>query len=160
MTFSNSRNIIASRLLLFIATFPFGTFLFLTFIEKMIKFPLLGFNEAAWVGVLSVIYFLIAYYPTILRYNFIYFSDDGKSIILRYYSTGIFKGKRNSVEIPKESYAGYTRAKRLPLMIPYIILHEKRKGITASYPPIYLSALSSREKKKMFSTLDNYSKGQ
>lgn len=160
MTFSNSRNIIASRLLLFIATFPFGTFLFLTFIEKMIKFPLLGFSDAVWVGSLSVIYFLIAYYPTILRYNFIYFSDDGRSIILRYYSTGIFKGKRNSVEIPKGSYAGYTKGKRLPLMIPYIILREKRKGIIASYPPIYLSALSRKEKKKMFSALEAYNPGQ
>lgn len=160
MTFSNSRNIIASRLLLFIATFPFGTFLFLTFIEKMIKFPLLGFNETVWVGSLSVIYFLIAYYPTIFKYNFIYFSNDGKSIIIRYYSTGIFKGKRNSVEIPKQTFAGYTKGKRLPLLIPYLILHEKRKGIAASYPPIYLSALNRKEKKKLFNALETYSSGQ
>jgi hypothetical protein len=160
MTFSNSRNIIASRLLLFLATFPFGAFLFLTFIEKVIRFPLLGFNEAVWVGSLSVIYFLIAYYPTILKYNFIYFSDDGQSIILRYYSTGIFKGKRNSVEIPKGSYAGYTKGNRLPFMIPYIVLLEKRKGITASYPPVYLSALSRNERRKMFRTLETYKPGQ
>lgn len=160
MTFSNSRNIIASRLLLFIATFPFGTFLFLTYIEKMIRFPLLGFNETLWVLGLSVIYFLIAYHPTILKYNFIYFSDDGKSIILRYYSTGIFKGKRNSVEIPKESFAGFTKGRKLPLMIPYMVLHEKRRGIVASYPPIYLSALRRGEKRKMFLTLERYSPGR
>jgi len=153
MTFDNSRRIIGSRLVLFAATFPFLAFLFLSYIVKMIKFPLFGLNETIWVVSLSALYVLIAYYPTILKYNYIYFSDDGKSIIIRYYSAGIMKGARHSVEIPKHAFSGYSGGNIIPGLIPYIILYEKRQGKTAKYPPVYLSALKQQERERIYKSL-------
>jgi hypothetical protein len=153
MTFDNSRRIIGSRLVLFAATFPFLAFLFLSYIVKMIKFPLFGMNETIWVVSLSLIYVLIAYYPSFLKYNYIYFSDDGKSIIIRYYSTGIIKGARHSVEIPKHSFSGYARGSLIPGLIPYIILYEKRQGKIAKYPPVYLSGLKNKDRERIYKSL-------
>jgi hypothetical protein len=153
MTFDNSRRIIGSRLVLFAATFPFLAFLFISYIVKMIKFPLFGISETIWVVSLSLIYGLIAYYPSIFKYNYIYFSDDGKSIILRYYSTGIMKGARHSVEIPKHSFSGYTKGNVIPGLIPYIILTEKRQGKIAKYPPVYLSALRKQDRERIYKSL-------
>ena len=159
MTFDNSRRIIGSRLVLFAATFPFLAFLFLSYIVKMIKFPLLGLNETIWIVSISVLYVLIAYYPTILKYNYIYFSDDGKAIILRYYSAGIMKGARHSVEIPKQSFSGYSGGNLIPGLIPYIILYEKRQGKVAKYPPVYLSALKKKDRERVYEALSAYSPG-
>lgn len=153
MTFDNSRRIIGSRLALFIATFPFLAFIFLAYVPKMLKFPLLGISETIWVVTLSVAYVLVAYYPTLLKYNYIYFSDDGKSVIIRYYSAGIMKGARHSVEIPKHAFSGYSKGNLIPGLIPYIIVYEKRQGKIAKYPPVYLSALKSGDREKIYRSL-------
>lgn len=153
MTFDNSRRIIGSRLVLFAATFPFLAFIFLAYVPKMLKFPLLGISETVWVVTLSAAYVLVAYYPTLLKYNYIYFSDDGKAIIIRYYSAGIIKGARHSVEIPKQSFSGFSKGNLIPRLIPYIILYEKRQGKIAKYPPVYLTALKRSEREKIYRSL-------
>jgi hypothetical protein len=155
MTFDNSRRIISTRLVLFAATFPFLAFLALTYVAGVLKFPLLGMSETAWVVILSALYFGIAAYPSVLRYNYIYFSDDGSKIIIRFYSAGIFKGLRQSVEIPKKSFAGFRREKKLGI-IPSVSLLERRAGVTARYPSISLSALNRRERERIYKTLAQY----
>ena len=60
-----------------------------------------------------------------LKYRYIYFSDDGPIIIFRYYSVGIFKGKRNSIEIPKREFAGYKIENYTLVIFKMIILKRK-----------------------------------
>jgi hypothetical protein len=156
MTFDNSRTIISSRVLLFVATFPLLGFLVIVYVAKVIKFPLLGLSETIWVASLSAIYIYIAYFPTLLKYNYIYFSDDGKAIILRYYSAGIIKGTRHSVEIEKGSFAGYSTGSLFLGIWPYLILHQKHQGKTVKYPLVYISALKKIERNKIFMALEKY----
>jgi len=156
MTLDNSKRIIGSRLILFIATFPFLAFLFLSYVAEMLKFPLLGISETVWVVTFSALYFLAAFYPTLLRYNYIYFSDDGKAIIIRYYSAGIMRGAKHAVEIPKTSFSQYKSGSIIPGIIPYIILYEKRGGNVAKYPPIYLSALKKSDRARIYTALAKY----
>lgn len=158
MTLDNSRKIVSIRLALFIATFPFLAFLALTYVARLIDFPVLGLSETAWVVILSAVYFSIAYFPSFLKYNYIYFSDDGDSVIFRFYSTGIFKGARQAIEIPKRVFAGYTTEKKRLRLIQYIILLEERRGVIARYPPVSLSALSRKEKEKVFRSLAKYNR--
>jgi hypothetical protein len=156
MTFDNSRRIVSARLVLFLATFPFLAFIALAYVAHIISFPLLGMGDTFWLSVFAAAYFLIALYPSLLRYNYIYFSDDGNSIILRYYSAGIMKGTKKSVEIPKQSFAGYSTERKFPGIIPYIILNQKRQGSVAKYPPISISALNRRERRRLVQALDLY----
>ena len=57
--------------------------------------------------IITVFYLLSILWPVIWQYKYIYFSDDGKMIILRWYSIGLVSGESKSIEIPKETYAGY-----------------------------------------------------
>ena len=156
MTFDNSRRIVSLRLVLFIATFPFLAFIALAYVARIITFPLLGLGDTFWLSAFAAAYLIIAIYPSFLKYNYIYFSDDGTSIILRYYSAGIMKGIKKSVEIPKQSFAGYSIERRFPGIIPYIILNQKRQGSVAKYPPISISALNRRERRRVLQALDVY----
>lgn len=155
MTFDNSREIVTARLVLFIATFPFLAFLVLTYIAGIIRFPLLGMSETSWVLILSVIYFILAVYPSLLKYNYVYFSDDGDAIIIRFYSAGFIKGARQAVEIRKKMFAGYKLSRKYGI-IPLIVLYEKRREGIAKYPPVSLSALSRKDRSRLFGTLDRY----
>lgn len=160
MTLDNSRKIVSIRLALFLATFPFLAFIAVTYVARIIDFPVLGLSDTAWVVILAAIYIAIAFYPSILRYNYIYFSDDGNSIILRFYSTGIFKGPRQSIEIPKESFAGFSTRRAGLGLIPYIILSMERRGVVANYPPVSLSALKRRDREKIITCLERYNRSR
>jgi hypothetical protein len=156
MTLDNSRKIVTIRLTLFIATFPFLAFLAAAYVARIIDFPILGMSDTAWVVILSSVYFSIAYFPSFLKYNYIYFSDDGDSIIFRFYSTGIFKGTKQSIEIPKGTFAGFTTERKRLGLIQYIILFEERQGVIARYPPVSMSALKRKEKERVFISLGKY----
>ncbi len=107
MTFDNSRTIISLRLKLFGATILFLTYIVLTYVAKLIKYPLLGLSDTAWTLILLALYAILVFFPMFLNYQYIYFSDDGENIILRYFSAGIVGGKKNSVEINKRTFSGY-----------------------------------------------------
>ncbi|MBE0675058.1 MAG: hypothetical protein IH591_10385 [Bacteroidales bacterium] len=64
------------------------------------------------------------------------------------------KGRKQAVEIPKKSFGGYSAERKLLGIIPYIILYEKRQGKMAKYPTISLSALTRRERERIFKSLD------
>jgi hypothetical protein len=153
MTFDNSKTIISLRLRIFVVTVLFLTYLVLTYVAKLIKYPLMGISDSVWTLILTGIYFLIAFYPTFLNYQYIYFSDDGDSIIIRYFTSGIFGGKKNSVEINKKTYEGYELKSRFFGTLQSVILYQKFKEGVAKYPPVYISILTRKEKAKVLNSL-------
>jgi hypothetical protein len=157
MTFDNSKTIISLRLKFLGATILFLAYIVLTYVAKMIKYPLLGMSDTAWTLILVTIYLFIVFLPMFLNYQFISYSDDGEKIVLRYFSTGMVGGKKNSVEIDKKVFAGYETATRYFGLIQSITLFQQLKEGIAKYPPVYISALSREERKKVFRSLNYYS---
>ncbi len=153
MTFDNSKTIIKLRLRIFIATVIFLGYIVLTYVARLIRYPVMGLNETVWTVILTLIYFLIAFYPTFLNYQYIYFSDDGDNLIMRYFNTGIFGSKKNSVEINKKTFEGYELKSSWFGLIQSVILFQKLREGVAKYPPIYISALTRKEKNKVFKSL-------
>jgi hypothetical protein len=153
MTFDNSKTIISLRIKLFVATVVLLAYLAMAYVIRMIKFPLLGIDDTIWTLVLVVIWVILAFMPMVLNYQYIRYSDDGDHIIFRYFTSGIVGGKKNSVEIKKISFAGYKTETRFFGMIQSIILYQKFKEGVATYPPVYISALSRKEKDKIFKSL-------
>ena len=94
MIFNNSKTIISLRIKLFGATVVFLTYIVLTYVAKMIKFPLLGMSDTTWTVILVGIYLIIAFMPMYLSYQYISYSDDTEKIVLRYFSAGIVGGKK------------------------------------------------------------------
>jgi hypothetical protein len=157
MTFDNSKSIIGFRIKLFVATVIFLAYLLLTYAARIIKFPLLGMEETVWTVIIAAVYLVIVFIPMILNYQYVYYSDDGNNIVFRYFLSGIFGGKKNSVEINKVTFSGFTIEKRFFGLIQSITLFQNLKEGKAKYPPIYISALTREEKAKVIRSLNSFS---
>jgi hypothetical protein len=153
MTFDNSKTIINVRIKLFIATVILLAYVAITYVAKLIKFPLLGVSDTAWTVVLVAIWLIIAFFPMILNYQFVFFSDEGEKLVFRYFIAGIVSGKKNSVEINKSTFAGYKTESRFFGLIKSITLFQQMGQGVAKYPPVYISALSKEQKSKLFLSL-------
>ncbi len=156
MTFDNSKTIISLRLKLFGATVVFLSYLALAYVAKIIKFPLLGMTETFWTVTLAVIYLLIAFFPMMLNYQYIYYSDDNDRIVLRYFTAGIIGGRKNSVEIDKRLFSGYKTDSKWFGLIQSITLFQNAKGGIAKYPTVYISVLTREERSKLIRSLNSY----
>jgi hypothetical protein len=65
----------------------------------------------------------------------------------------MFGGRKNSVEINKNSFAGYKTEKRyFGLMQSITLFQQLREGV-AGYPPIYISNFTHKEKAKVLNSL-------
>jgi hypothetical protein len=157
MTFDNSRTIISLRIKLFGATVVLLAYLALTYVAKLIKYPFLGMSDTSWTLILVGVWFLIAFMPMFLNYQFIFFSEDSEKIIFRYFSAGLVGGRKNSVEIDKKSFSGYKIETRFFGLIQSISLFQKFQEGVAKYPPVYISALSREDRAKVIKSLSLYS---
>jgi hypothetical protein len=84
------------------------------------------------------------------------YSDDSEKIIFRYFTSGFVSGKKNSVEIDKRSFSGYSVRSGFFGLVQSIILYQKFNEGEAKYPPIYISALSREEKAKVIRSLKTH----
>jgi hypothetical protein len=153
MTFDNSKRIINLRIIFFTATILLLAYLALAYVAKLIKFPMLGMNDTVWTVMLVSIWVVLTFMPMFLNYQYVAYSDDGDKIIFRYYTSGFVSGKKNSVEIEKRSFSGYSVKARFFGLIQSITLYQKFYEGEAKYPPIYISALSREEKSKVIRSL-------
>jgi hypothetical protein len=160
MTFDNSRTIIGLRIRIFIVTVLLLIYVVLTYIAKLIEFPILGFSETIWTSGFIGIWLIFALYPIVLNYQYVSFSDEGDSIVFRYFIAGIFGGRKNSVEIKKESFAGYKTETRYFGLVQSVILYQRLREGVAAYPPIYISNLSKKEKDRIINSLYLYTPKQ
>ena len=156
MTFDNSRTITNLRINFFVATVLLGTYIALAYVAKLIKFPLLGLSDSTWTLILITLYAILTFLPMLLNYQYIYFSDDGENIILRYFTAGIVGGKKNSVEINKKTFSGYKTDSKFFGLILSITLFQRTNNGTAKYPPIFISALKREQREKVFRSLNLY----
>lgn len=156
MTLDNSKTIISFRIKLFVATVLFLAYIVLAYVAKVIRFPLFGISDTAWTLFFVVIYLFIVFLPMLLNYQYVFYSDDGEKIIIRYFNAGIVGGRKNSIEIHKRAFAGYkTETKLFGLNISLILFQKVNTG-TAKYPPVYISALPREQRVKVFKSLNQY----
>jgi hypothetical protein len=159
MTFDNAKMIISLRLKLLVATIIFLAYILLAYPARVIMFPLLGISETVWTIVLTALYLFVVFQPILLNYQYIYFSDDGENIIMRFFPAGVFGKKKNSVEISKQTFMGYHIDKKALGLIQSITLYQKLKQGRAKYPPVFISALKKGEMQKIIKALNNYCQG-
>jgi len=156
MTFDNSKTIISLRIKLFFVTILLIAWLIVAFIAKMINFPLLGMSETFWTLILVGIWLVFLFMPMLRNVQFVFFTDEGVNIVFRYFFAGIVGGKKNSISINKNTFTGYRYEKKYLGLIKSLVLHQKIGQSVAQYPPIYITALSGEQRKKLFNCLDQY----
>ncbi|MBN2213774.1 MAG: hypothetical protein JW723_05970 [Bacteroidales bacterium] len=108
--------------------------------------------------ILACIYILSILYSTIRNYQYIFYSDEGDKIILRFFSFSFFARKKSSIEIRKTDLAGYQINRHFFSLRENLILYQKTKKGTAKYPPVSITALSGSEKKGMLHSLSIFAK--
>jgi hypothetical protein len=153
MTFDNSKTIISQRIKVFTATVLLLSYFILTYFAELIKFPLWGMSDTLWTVILIGLYFIYALYPMVLNYQYVLYSDEGDKIVFRYFMAGIVGGRKNSVEINKNNFAGYKVERRyFGLMESVTLFQQLREGV-AKYPPVYISNMTRKEKAKVLNSL-------
>jgi hypothetical protein len=156
MTFDNSKTIISLRIKLFVATLLLLAYIALAYAAKLIEFPLLGMSDAVWTLIVVALWIIICILPMILNYQYISYSDEEESIVFRYFSAGIVGGRKNTVQINKSVFAGYTTENKLLGLSKSLILFQKVGQGTAKYPPIHITALSGEQRAKLIKSLNSY----
>jgi hypothetical protein len=153
MKFDNSRTIISIRIRLFTVTVLLIAYLIVVYFAHIIKFPVFGMSETVVTTILICIYLLFAIYPMVLDYQYISYSDEGDTLVFRYFTSGIAGVKKNSVEINKADFAGYRVDKKLFGLKKSISLFRQLPQGVARYPPIYITILSRRERARLLNSL-------
>ena len=157
MKLDNSKTIISSRIKLFAVTVLFLAYIILSYVAKSLKLTLFGWSDTVWTIIFAAIWVFIAFLPMILKHQYVSYSDDDELIVFRYFSSGIFGGRKNYIEIEKKTFAGYEAKKQLIGLSLSITLYQNFETGIAKYPPIYISALSKKERAKIFRSLNQYS---
>ncbi|MBN2481316.1 MAG: hypothetical protein JXB19_06235 [Bacteroidales bacterium] len=148
-----SRTIIRKNLVNFISTIVFIIIIILLLfvpIYNIIK----GVNNSLLAIFIAAAYFIYAVYNNFRNYNYIYFNNESEKLILRYFSPNIFTSRKNSIEIPKNEFAGYKLHSFFMRYREKIILYRNTKKGLASYPPVSITALSNAERYAMLRALD------
>ncbi|HAX93938.1 MAG TPA: hypothetical protein DCY25_08370 [Bacteroidales bacterium] len=156
MTIDNGKSVINQKILKRTVIILYLAFLVLSLAASIIKFPLLGMTKTTWLILTTFISLIIILIPIVLNYQYIFFTDEGNMLVFRYYSTGLGTGNKNSVEIEKRSFSGFTIDKSLFGLIQSITLYQRMKEGVAKYPPIHISALKPVEREEIIKTLTSY----
>jgi hypothetical protein len=124
--------------------------LFIPFRGEFIK----GVENSLLAIFIAVAYVIYAVYEAFRNYNYLYFSDESDKLILRFFAPNFFTSKKNSIEIPKREFSGYTiRSFFMGYREKIILKRKTAKGI-ASYPPVSITALSHDEKHDLLIALE------
>lgn len=102
----------------------------------------------------AIAYVIYAFYESFRNYNYIYFSDESDKIVLRYFAPTYFTSKKNSIEIPKKEFAGYTLKSFFMRYRESITLIKRSGKGLAKYPPVSITALSPEERDSLLITLN------
>lgn len=156
MTLNNSKSVINLKIIRRTAIILFLAFALLGYIAKVIKFPLLGINQTIWTVFVLALFIAIMLLPALLNFQYVYFSDEGENIIFRYYTAGIFEGKKNSIEINKRTFSGFAMEKRFFGFIQSVTLYQQLQQGIATYPPVYISSLKRDERAKIIKSLNSF----
>ncbi len=158
MILENRKTAIKVRLRTFVATVVFATIISIIYTTRILNSTVLGLTKHQFTIFFALIYIFLLLYSYFLNLNYIYYSDNGYSIIFKYYSLRIFSNRKNSIEIPKKDFIQYDFEKKIFNLKENLVLYQRIKTGVAKYPPISISSLTKEEKIKLKKALSRYVK--
>ncbi len=148
------RKVIKIQLRRFITLIVFIVLVLLVLLMLDYNQKYFGLSRYQLAIIFAAIYVAFVIYQAILELNYIYFSDQGDRIILRYFSMSFYNDKKQSIEIPKEAFCGYEIRTSLGGLKKKLILYERVNNKDAKYPPVSISALSKNQILNLIAALD------
>jgi len=120
----------------------------------------LGLNKYHWGIVIGCLYILTIVVDVFWEYAYIFYSDEGEQIIIRYFSLGYFNHKKQSIEIPKSEFVSFVLKESLGGRKRKLSLRRYYKNAEAQYPPISLSILTKNEYAAVMLSLNQHTKSK
>jgi len=114
------------------------------------KYYLIIFIAAIYIAINIINYLKVPY--------FVYFSDQGEMIVMRYYPLSMFTSRKHSIEIPKSHFVKFELEPFLFGTQQRLILYQNFRNKVAKYPPISLSAVDRADREKIIASLKRYAR--
>jgi hypothetical protein len=156
MTLDNGKRIVLLRLIAFITTVLYVLYVFLAYFQKIFRKVMSEESLTILTVFVTVIFLLVLFWPAIMKYRYVFFSADERTVTLRWYKTGLMPGESKSIEIPAVRFAGYKITRKGMGLFHYLTLFQQVQGRKAAYPPVSITALSKTQRAQIESTLKNY----
>jgi hypothetical protein len=144
------RKSLSKFILLIILAILLCVLLFIPFQNNFIK----NVDNSLLAIFIAIAYVIYAVYESFRNYNYIYFSDESDKLVFRYFAPNFFTSRKNSIEIPKREFSGYTIQSFFMGYREKIILARRTSKGIASYPPVSITALNSNERHDLLITLE------
>lgn len=138
----------------FVATVIFAPLVLVFSFANYFDEPFLGLGRAWLILIVTFLYLLLIVYHHILNPYYIFYSDNGDKIQLKFYPVRAFNQKKKSFLIPKDKLVKFETKKKL--LGEQIIIFQKFKKGVGKYPPVPLTGLSKEDRNKLKSSLSRY----
>ncbi|UCG26770.1 MAG: hypothetical protein JSV24_07250 [Bacteroidales bacterium] len=158
MIIENRKTAIKVRFRTFVLTIIFATLVIIIYTTRLLDDPLFGLNKNYYTLILVALFILILFAQYFLNLNFIYYRDEGQTLVFRYYSLRILSSKKNSIEIPKNEFVRFEIRKSALGLKRELYLYQRIKSGIAKYPPIPITSLTRDERKAIHDSLARYVK--
>lgn len=155
MTFDNKKKAIQLRFSSFIMV-VLTVVLIVIVIYTEITSPLIAYGitkNTVIAGIIAVL-FAISLWRYILNLHYVYYSDEGEKITLRYSSLRPLNKSKKAIVVDKERYENFKVEKKLFGLKPYLFLSVKNDlNKVVTYPPVCLSGLNKKQRSQMMQSL-------
>lgn len=118
--------------------------------------PFLGFDRIFWIIFFVLLYISVIAYHRLKNPHFVFYSDNGDKIIVRYYPIKAFNQRKNSIVIPKTKFVKY-EVMGSGINEKLIVYGIFKSGV-GKYPPVPLNALPKADRVKVYKSLNQYIK--
>jgi hypothetical protein len=152
------KTVLRKKIRSFYSTLFFLTMIAVLLATKIYSDEIAGIDKYEFSIMLACIYILTVLFSAIRNYHYIYYSDEGDKLILRFFSFSFFTQKKSSIEMNKNDLESYQIVRQILGLRENLILYQRTKGGLAKYPPVSITALSKSEKEELLNSLSIYSK--
>ncbi|MDK2977436.1 MAG: hypothetical protein PWP52_150 [Bacteroidales bacterium] len=153
MQFDNKNKVLKLNMRRYIVLLLFTTIIVLLVFTRLLNNPVWVIDKTTAILITIVAYLIYIIITYIINYQYIFYSDEGDKIILKYVSLRPFNNKRNAIEIFKRNYSGYKICKSFLNLKEEIIFFVQTPNGVAKYPPISIAALTPKQKKILINSI-------
>ena len=150
------KSVIRTYLRRFILMIVFATLVIVSMLGLSLQKSYLGMTKYHLALIIGIIYVCIAVFEFVLELYYIYFSDEGENIILRFFSTGYMNKKKQVIQIPKKLFTNYEIEESMFGLKKKLILKQQLKTNEVKYPPVSVSLMNNKQLQLLRDALDKY----
>jgi len=114
----------------------------------------LGLSNLGIIFIFISAYLIFYFYHLVVKTSYLFFSDDGLKIIIRFYPLKPINPKKSAYEIPKNHFYKFSFKKTF--LREEVTIYQKIGTNISKYPPFSLKGLKKEQKAKLFLALKKY----